>query len=94
MTDDEGESPDLGAYHCWLYKVAAEFLPGGPHDTDIDDLVQEGRIAIWKAYQVYDECKGTLAPWLTNAARMRIRHRQSSRALAFQAAAAPWSSPS
>jgi DNA-directed RNA polymerase specialized sigma24 family protein len=66
-------SPDFGAYHNWLYKTAADFLPGGYYDTDIDDLVQEGRIAMWKAYEAYDDCKGTLAPWLTNAARMQMK---------------------
>lgn len=28
---------------------------------------------MWKALDKYDDCKGTLAPWLTNAARMRMR---------------------
>lgn len=65
--------PDFGAYHNWLYKTAADFLPSGYNDTEIDDLVQEGRIAMWKAYEAYDDCKGTLAPWLTNAARMRMK---------------------
>lgn len=67
------ESPDLGAYHSWLYKVAADMLPGGFYAAEIEDLVQEGRIAMWKAYEAYDDCKGTLAPWLTNAARMRMK---------------------
>ena len=66
--------PDLGAYHRWLYKVAAELLPDAYGDPAIDDLVQEGRIAMWRAWQVYDDCKGTLAPWLTNAARMQMRN--------------------
>jgi DNA-directed RNA polymerase specialized sigma24 family protein len=70
VTPDE---PDLGAYHRWLYKMAGEFLPSGTCDPAIDDLVQEGRIAMWKAYQAYDDCKGTLSPWLTNAARMRMK---------------------
>jgi DNA-directed RNA polymerase specialized sigma24 family protein len=65
--------PDLGAYHRWLYKQAISLLPGAADDPALDDLVQEGRIAMWKAWQVYDDCKGTLAPWLTNAARMRMR---------------------
>jgi DNA-directed RNA polymerase specialized sigma24 family protein len=64
---------DLGAYHGWLYKTAAGLLPGGYSDADLDDLVQEGRIAMWKAIDTYDDCKGTLAPWITNAARMRMR---------------------
>lgn len=67
------ESPDLGAYHNWLYKTAADFLTGGYYDASVDDLVQEGRIAMWKAYEAYEDCKGTLAPWLTNAARMRMK---------------------
>ena len=70
MTD---EQPDLPAYHNWLYKTAAGLLPAGYRDSDIDDLVQEGRIAMWKAYAAYDDCKGTLAPWLANAARMRMK---------------------
>ncbi len=73
MADDETSGPDLAAYHRWLYKTAAAFLPDGFADPDLDDLVQEGRIAMWKAYAAYDECKGTLAPWLVNAARMRMR---------------------
>jgi DNA-directed RNA polymerase specialized sigma24 family protein len=71
MSSDE--SPDLGAYRNWLYKTAADLLPGGYYDPDIDDLVQEGRIAMWKAYESYDDCKGTLAPWLVNAARMQMK---------------------
>lgn len=74
MADNTSENaPDLGAYHNWLYRTAADLLRGGYYDADIDDVVQEGRIAMWKAYQVYDDCKGTLAPWLTNAARMRMK---------------------
>lgn len=64
---------DLADYHNWLYKTAAELLRGGYHDPDIDDVVQEGRIAMWRALDTYDDCKGTLAPWLTNAARMRMK---------------------
>ena len=63
----------LDDYHNWLYRTAADMLPGGFNDAEIDDLVQEGRIAMWRAYEKYDDCKGTLAPWLTNAARMRMR---------------------
>ncbi len=73
MGSAHDEQPDLGAYHNWLYRLAADLLPDGYKDADIDDLVQEGRIAMWKAYEKYDDCKGTLAPWLTNAARMRMK---------------------
>lgn len=64
---------DLSDYHNWLYKTAMEMLPHAGHDPYIDDLVQEGRIAMWRALEKYDDCKGTLAPWLTNAARMRMK---------------------
>src|ERR1700744_704338 len=67
------ESPDLEASHNWLHRTAADMLPGGYYDPDLDDLVQEGRVAMWKAFEAYDDCKGTLAPWLTNAARMRMK---------------------
>lgn len=63
----------LGDYHRWLYKTAADLLPGGPYDPGLEDLVQEGRVALWKAAETFDEAKGTLAPWITNAARMRMR---------------------
>ena len=33
---------ELDAYHNWLYKTAAEMLPKGWKDPDLDDLVQEG----------------------------------------------------
>jgi DNA-directed RNA polymerase specialized sigma24 family protein len=72
-TSNENSSPELADYHNWLYKTAADFLPGGYQDKEIDDLVQEGRIAMWKAYEKYDEAKGTLAPWITNAARSRMK---------------------
>jgi DNA-directed RNA polymerase specialized sigma24 family protein len=68
------DGPDLGAYHRWLYRVAASMLPDGFCDPDLDDLVQEGRIAMWKAFEKYEDCKGTLAPWLTNAASMRMKN--------------------
>jgi hypothetical protein len=64
---------DLDDYHNWLYKTAMEMLPNAGRDPYIDDLVQEGRIAMWRALEKYDDCKGTLAPWLTNAARMRMK---------------------
>ena len=63
----------LDDYHNWLYKTAVDLLPGGFQDPGIDDVVQEGRIAMWKSLEAFDDCKGTLAPWVTNAARMRMR---------------------
>lgn len=63
----------LEAYHGWLYTVAASMLPDGYHDAGIDDLVQEGRIAMWRSTTAYDPSKGALPSWVTRAARTRMR---------------------
>lgn len=56
-------------YSRWLHKMANEL--GRP--ADHDDLVQEGRIAMWRALETYDESLGSLPAWLTGAARQRMR---------------------
>lgn len=56
----------LQGYRGWLYTVANHL--GG----DVDDLVQEGYIAMWRALGTYDPAKGALPTWLTGAARMRM----------------------
>lgn len=60
----------LGDYRRWLYKVAGDML--GTGSQEVDDLVQEGYIAMWRALGTYDEARGGLAIWLTNAARWRM----------------------
>lgn len=64
---------DFGDYRRWLYKTAADLLPGGYYDTGIDDLAQEGRVAMWRALETHDPARGALAPWVTRAARTRMR---------------------
>lgn len=70
IEDPEGVLAD---YHRWLYKVAADLLPDSYHDKDIDDLVNEGRIAMWRAMETYDESLGALPSWITRAARTHMR---------------------
>jgi RNA polymerase sigma factor (sigma-70 family) len=62
----------LAQYHKWLHAVA-NFMQETWAHPDHDDLVQEGRIAMWKALTTYDPSKGALASWLTTAAKMRMR---------------------
>jgi DNA-directed RNA polymerase specialized sigma24 family protein len=45
-----------------------------PHQRDLwPDLAQEGHIAMWHALDTYDPSLGALPPWLTTAAKMRMR---------------------
>lgn len=61
----------LEDYERWLHAEAYKLqLPGR---ADHDDIVQEGRIAMWRALSSYDESLGSLPSWLTTAARTRMR---------------------
>lgn len=51
----------IGDYEGWLHS-RAWLLTG--HNTH-DDLVQEGRIAMWQAVEEFDREKGSLPAWLT-----------------------------
>lgn len=60
----------LGEYRPWLYKVANRLLsPGHP---DLDDLVQEGYIAMWKAEKSFSPEKGKMDWWLKFKAHRRM----------------------
>lgn len=59
----------LADYRNWLLKVAGSMTHG---EENIQDLAQEGWIAMWRATKTYDESKGALPSWLTTAARMRM----------------------
>lgn len=65
---------DLGSYHGWLYKVASNLLPGGYSDQNLEDLVQEGRIAMWRALDTLPEDFQAIPMWLTNAAHLRMKN--------------------
>jgi DNA-directed RNA polymerase specialized sigma subunit len=53
----------IGDYEAWLHKRA--WLIGGPNTHD--DLVQEGRIAMWQALSSFNEL-GALPAYLTTRA--------------------------
>lgn len=59
----------LQAYRGWLYTVANHLAPT---PAEVDDLVQEGYIAMWRALDTFDPAKGALPSWLTGAARLRM----------------------
>lgn len=58
----------LQAYRGWLYRVAMSMVPA----AEVDDLVQEGYIAMWRALGTYDHTKGAMPTWLTKAAKLRM----------------------
>lgn len=70
VTRDQLIAETLPDYRRWLYAVATDMLaPGSPL---VDDLAQEGAIAMWRAFDRHDPDKGALASWLTGAARYRM----------------------
>lgn len=68
---EQTEDEILDAYTKWLHKMANSYLE--PWDERHDDLVQEGRIAMWKALQTWDAEKTSLPSWLTGAAKLRMK---------------------
>ncbi|MFJ4473288.1 RNA polymerase sigma factor [Streptomyces sp. NPDC089424] len=61
----------LAGYDAWLHRRAHQMLP--PSDHRHDDLVQEGRIAMWQALNKHDPAKGALPSWLTQHATWHMR---------------------
>lgn len=57
-------------YRSWLRKVAAGML--SPDHEALDDLVQEGYIAMWRACASYDEDGSPADFWLKSHAHMRM----------------------
>lgn len=64
---------DIAAYEKWLHRLAYDLLPR-PRWGEHEDLVNEGRLAMWRAMAAYDPSKGALPTWVTTAARMRMRN--------------------
>lgn len=60
----------LPEYRGWLQKVAGTMIGFG--DPGLDDLVQEGYIAMWRALKSYEPSRGSLPSWLTAKARWRM----------------------
>lgn len=69
----EGTTPaadtTLETYRGWLRSVAATMT--SPYL--VEDLAQEGWIAMWRALQTFDPAKGALPAWLTRKALWRMR---------------------
>ena len=65
-------APDdiLTRFEPWLQKTARSIL--SPSSPDVDDLVQEGRLALWNALETYNPSRGALPSWLTYKARYRM----------------------
>lgn len=59
----------LKNYRKWLLYMANTMTSG---EENIQDLAQEGWIAMWRALQIYNPTLGALPPWLTYAARTRM----------------------
>lgn len=59
----------LADYRRWLYYMAYRLSENA---SQVDDLAQEGYIAMWRALQTYDPDKGALPTWLTKSARLRM----------------------
>jgi RNA polymerase sigma factor (sigma-70 family) len=56
----------LQDYKAWLHKVAMDLTADIDHQKDV---IQVGRIAMWRALERYDASKGALPSFLTSAAR-------------------------
>lgn len=59
---------DLSDYEGWLHKVASGLVGPDRHD----DVVQEGRVALWRALQRADLSNPGLPGYLTRAAKGRM----------------------
>lgn len=65
----------LNDYEKWLYRLANDMLwttSAARNILSVDDLVQEGRVAMWRALQKFDPDRGLVGSHLKNAARKRM----------------------
>jgi len=63
------EEQILKDYDRWLHIEASKLSSAS---YDIEDLVQEGRVAMWKALKTFDPARGKLPSWLTYKAKNRM----------------------
>lgn len=62
----------ISDFDKWLHAVANRLLKDAS-EADHQDLVQEGRVAMWRALHTHDESLGALPSWLVRAAEMRMK---------------------
>lgn len=67
---NETEDQILYRFHKWLHYMAYQLTKD---DSLHEDLVQEGRIAMWRALRTHDPEKGALPTWVTTAAKARMK---------------------
>lgn len=67
------EDEILDSYSLWLYKVATGYSQGNPNHERVDDLVQEGRVAMWRALHTHKSESAPLDWWLKTAATNRMK---------------------
>ena len=60
----------IANYNGWLYQTASHMLDAA--SPNLEDLVQEGRVAMWLALASFDPGKGSLPSWLTRKAKFRM----------------------
>lgn len=60
----------LPDYRAWLRKVASGIL--GPTHEALDDLVQEGYIAMWRAVETFDPDQAPADFWIKRSAHQRM----------------------
>lgn len=69
-TRDEQLAAAMPDYRAVLVRLARSFCPN-PY-VDVDDLAQEGHIAMWRAVDRHQEARGNLAGFLYVTARQRM----------------------
>ena len=63
----------LQDYERWLGATALRLLGRTWTEDDLQDIKQEGRVAMWRALETFDESRGSLPSWLTGAALQRMQ---------------------
>lgn len=72
MSEHADANVVVESFRRWIYAMA--YTITASHPADLDDVAQEGAIAIWRAVHTYDPTKGSLASWVTTAAKQRMRN--------------------
>lgn len=68
----------LADFRKWLLAVSNRMIAtsrggrGEDYEGRVQELAQEGYIAMWRALDTYDPDKGALASWLVTAAELRM----------------------